>query len=338
MGLSPIVAGALAAAVTAALTPLVIRLARRTGVMDHPGPLKPHASPVPYLGGLAVFGGAATGMIPSPHPTALLPLAAALLLGVLDDVASLPVLPRFLAELAVGAGVAWSVGLDVSLVAVLVVVGTVVLINAVNFVDGIDALAAGVCAVSFAGFAVVLSSGWVQSGAALAGATAGFLLFNRPPARIYLGDAGSYLLGTALAVLAAAHIVDAQLGSALDQSTGFAGAGIRPVDALLLVPLLGYPLVEVVSTVGRRVLARLPIFAGDRDHVYDRIVQQGLSAPPTAALLIGVQTVLVSAGLAAHWLETMSPAVAISALVVGGTIIAAVPGEVRPRPPSSSAR
>ena len=86
---------------------------------------------------------------------------------------------------------------------VAVVVVVVVLINATNMLDGLDALASGVAMIGAAGFAVVLGGDGRTVALALAGALAGFLWFNRPPARIYLGDAGSYLVGTALALLLA---------------------------------------------------------------------------------------------------------------------------------------
>ena len=89
------------------------------------------------------------------------------------------------------------------LAVVLVVAVTVLLINGVNLMDGLDMLAGGVAAVAALAFAVLLRGPGRQLAVALAAALAGFLVFNRPPARVYLGDGGSYLLGTALAVLLA---------------------------------------------------------------------------------------------------------------------------------------
>jgi len=335
--MTPFGAAALAALVAALLTPLVIRLARRADVMDHPGPLKPHAAPVPYLGGLAVFGGAAAGLVGSAHLAVLLPLAGALALGVGDDIASLGVLPRFAAELAIGAAVAWSVGLDVSVLAAIVVVGTIVMINAVNFVDGLDALAAGVCAVSAIGLALVLGDGWSQAAAAVAGAAVGFLVFNRPPARVYLGDAGSYLLGTALAVGAAAYAASSGSSGgststeAASSSTGLLGTGVTLSALAIAIALLGYPVVELVSTVGRRLVSRRPLFAGDRDHVYDQLRQRGMSGPATAAALISAQAVVVGVGVIAYDVGTSSLAIAAGIMVIGATALASLPRGVTQR-------
>lgn len=335
MEVNPLFAGLAAAAVTALVTPAVIWLARRAGVMDHPGPLKPHAAPVPYLGGLAVFCGVAVGLVGSPHAVALVPLAAALLLGLVDDVTALGVLPRLVAEVCVGVGVAWSAGLELSFFGAAVVVGTVVLINAVNFVDGIDALAAGVCAVSFVGFAIVAPSvatspgggvapHWTQVAAALAGAAVGFLLFNRPPARIYLGDAGSYLLGTGLAALAGGYLATANGDSGSARVGGF-GADFSILELVVLVALLGYPVIEVVSTVGRRLAAGRPVFAGDRDHVYDLLALRLLSSRRTAALLVGAQAALVAAAVATYLLGATLAVIALGVVLVAATLVAAVP-------------
>src|SRR5206468_791137 len=113
----------------------------------------------------------------------------------------------------------------------------VVLVNAVNLIDGMDALASTVVAISAVGFVIVGGDGQVLA-VALCGALVGFLAFNRPPARIYLGDGGSYLLGTALALLAA---------TALDGNGG---------AAVVAVPfLVGLPLADAAITILRRRLA-----------------------------------------------------------------------------------
>jgi UDP-GlcNAc:undecaprenyl-phosphate GlcNAc-1-phosphate transferase len=310
VALSAVLTGAGAAAVTALLTPLVIRLALRTGVVDHPGgPLKPHDRPIPYLGGLAVFSGVLAATIGSAHPAALLPLGLALVLGLVDDLTSLPAIPRLVVELGIGAAVAWVTGADGPLEGACVALVTVGLINALNMVDGIDGLALGMCAVTGLGFALVLPSGWTRFAAAVAGAAAGLLLFNRPPARIYLGDAGSYLLGTALAVLAGASW--SARGSAS--------------ELLLIAALIGYVWVELASTVGRRLLARRPLFGGDRDHVYDRMYRTGMGKARVTGMLVAGQAVVTGLAVAAHRLGSAGLAAALVVVLVGGAVLAALP-------------
>jgi hypothetical protein len=165
---------AVAFAVTAAVTPLMTIVARRTGIVDRPGALKVHEQAVPYLGGVAVFAGLAV----SGRAAVLVPCALALALGVWDDARGVAPLARFLLEIPVGVAVAVAVPtrLPGPLGPALVVVATVALINAVNMLDGIDALAAGVGLAAAAGFAFL----HLRPAAALAGALAGFLLRNRP--------------------------------------------------------------------------------------------------------------------------------------------------------------
>ena len=269
-----------AAAVALTASPVAIRAAHRWGVLDRPGPLKPHAAPVAYLGGLAVFAGLAAGLVVAGSEAplrAVLPLSMALALGLLDDVADLPVVPRLLGEGVTGAAAAWAVGGDSAPGLAVVSLLTVVLINAVNFVDGIDGLAAVTGAVAAVGLLAVSGPGWVALAAAVAGSSAGFLVHNKPPARIYLGDAGSYLLGTALALLAGAYLRD------------------RPtvVGGVVVAGLLALPLAEILSTVTRRVVTRKPLFAGDRDHLYDRLTQRGWSPARVTTVLTALHSIAV---------------------------------------------
>ncbi|HEY7947243.1 MAG TPA: hypothetical protein VID75_06185, partial [Acidimicrobiales bacterium] len=197
-----VLVGAGAAAVALAATPLAARVARRTGVVDRPGALKPQSASVPYLGGAAVFVAVVVGGA-AGRPLLLLPLGLALVLGVADDAAHLPPWTRLVGQVGVGAVVALVVTtrLTEPIGGLLVAAVTVLLINGVNMIDGLDTLAGGVVAVAAVGFAWLLRGDGRTLGVALACALAGFLVYNRPPARIYLGDGGSYLLGTALAVL-----------------------------------------------------------------------------------------------------------------------------------------
>ncbi|HEV2068493.1 MAG TPA: MraY family glycosyltransferase [Acidimicrobiales bacterium] len=290
--------------VAAACTPLAIVVARRTGVVDHPGPLKVQARPIPYLGGVAVFAGVAAGGALSA-PRWLLPLALALVLGVADDVADVSSRVRLACEVAIAGAVAVAVptGLPGVLGPAAVVVATIVVINAVNLIDGLDGLAAGVALASALGFAAVLPGDGRTFALALAGALVGFLVFNRPPARIYLGDGGAYLIGTALAVL---------LASAWRPGAPSAAS----VGALLLVAV---PVAEVVFAVIRRLAARQPLFCGDRDHVYDQLVRRGWGTGAATLALVALQAVLVVAGYGAGRL-----ALAGSVAAVGGVALALV--------------
>ena len=255
-------------------TPLSIVAARRVGIMDEPGKLKSQTVPIPYLGGIGVFAGLVIGVLQG-HPLVLVPLAAGLVLGVADDRFDIAPRTRLAGEIGIGLVVVATCPVHAAgFVAVPVLVAvTVLLINGVNLLDGLDMLAGGVVAVAAVGFAVILHEPGRSIAVALAAALAGFLVFNRRPARIYLGDGGSYLLGTALAVLLAGswapHVAI---------STGTA--------ALALVAI---PVAEVAFAVIRRLRGRQSLVAGDRGHPYDRLVARGWHRLYASAAYVGVE-------------------------------------------------
>jgi UDP-GlcNAc:undecaprenyl-phosphate GlcNAc-1-phosphate transferase len=163
-----------------------------------------------------------------------------------------------------------------------VVVAVVVLMNAVNMLDGLDALAASVALVGAAGFALVLRHDDRTVAIALAGALLGFLWFNRPPARVYLGDAGAYLLGTALALLFA-----------------LAWHPHREIsEGVAAIALVALPVMETIITVLRRRRARRPLFVGDRGHVYDQLVDRGWNATRASLGFALVETALAVVAVA----------------------------------------
>jgi UDP-GlcNAc:undecaprenyl-phosphate GlcNAc-1-phosphate transferase len=291
-----------ALAVAVAATPLAMRLAVRAGIVDHPGPLKVQRVPVPYLGGIAVLAGIAV-VLAFVHPALLFPLGLAALLGLIDDVRGLPAVARLLGQIVVG-GVAASVvpvrfGAPLGPIAVVVVV--VVLVNAINMLDGLDALAAGVALVGAAGFAWLLRGDSRSTALAIAGALGGFLWFNRPPARIYLGDAGAYLVGTALALLVAEAWAPHS----------------RTEVGLAALALVALPALEPVVAILRRLRAGQTLFSGDRGHMYDQLVDRGW-APARASLAFAIMEL----GLAAVAVGATHVSAAAAAVIVLGTAAA----------------
>jgi UDP-GlcNAc:undecaprenyl-phosphate GlcNAc-1-phosphate transferase len=292
--------------VTLALTPVAILVARSTGTMDRPGELKEQTRAVPYLGGVAVFAGLAVG-VAGTRPSVLLPLAVALVIGVADDRFSLPAPVRLVGELAVGALVVTTCPVHAPgwLAAVALVPLTVLLVNGVNLMDGLDMLAGGFGAVAALGFAVILASPLSGSGRltaiALVAALVAFLVYNRPPARIYLGDGGSYLLGTALTVLVARSWEP-------DAATSV---------GLLSLVLVAIPSAEVAFAVVRRLRGRRSILAGDRGHPYDRLVARGWPRLSASAAYICAQGILTICAVLAYRQGSLTAAVVVD---VGGGI------------------
>jgi UDP-GlcNAc:undecaprenyl-phosphate GlcNAc-1-phosphate transferase len=295
------VAGAVAffvaAVVVLAATPLVARVAERLNILDRPGALKVQHQPVPYLGGVAVFLGVACALA-STHPLWLIPLALALFLGVADDLNELHPVRRLVCESAIGLAAGVVLAPENPFVVLGTAVAVVVLVNAVNLLDGLDGLASGVGLVSAIGFALVGGPGRVPA-LALAGALAAFLVYNSPPASIYLGDGGAYVLGAALAMLATA---------ALDQQPHVAYAAAIPL-------LVAVPIGDTVIAMVRRTRARRPLFEGDRSHVYDQLVDRGRTPKTAAATCVLCQAAFV--GLAfALWHLSNSVAIALAAVTV----------------------
>jgi UDP-GlcNAc:undecaprenyl-phosphate GlcNAc-1-phosphate transferase len=293
-------------AVTAATTPVVIAVARSVGIVDRPGALKPQSRPVPYLGGVAVVAGTLAAGGPG-RAVVVAPVVAALALGVADDRFDLPARWRLAGEVAVGAGVAATcpVHLPGVLAAPLVAAVTVVLINGVNLLDGLDLLATGVAAVAAVGLAVEASGGDRVLAAALAAALAGFALYNRPPARVYLGDGGSYALGTLLAVLTASAWAPGRP----------AGSGVVALAVVVV------PAAEIFCAVTRRYRGRQPLLAGDRGHPYDRLVARGWPRLAASGAYVATEVVAVVAVVVA---TTLSPDLAVAAGAAVAAVVVAV--------------
>ncbi len=285
-----------------ALTPLARRIALARGIVDQPGALKTQRVPVAYLGGVAVFVAAAAGPVIGDRPTILVPMALALALGLADDLRPLPVAPRILTELLIAATAAATVpGSWLARTATAVL--ALGLLNAVNLLDGQDGLAAGVGAVSALGFATLGGSA-TPVGLALAGALVGFLTLNRPPARIYLGDAGAYLVGTTLALL-----------PALTHDPG-------RWSVWWAVPLIvAVPVGDTAIAITRRLRTHQPVLLGDRSHVYDQLVDRGMSIGASTATGVVLQMLFTLIGIAATHL---APAPALAVTLGTGLVAAGV--------------
>ncbi len=198
-------------------------MAVRLGIMDRPGPRKGHAEPIPYLGGVAIFAGAAISLAvfqPAQWEVlALLSLVA--VIGLIDDARYLPVWVKLAAEVAIAAsavamGFSWNVTDSPELNGGLAIVWIVGLTNSFNLLDNIDGLASTAAACSLVALALIVPT---AAGLALplAGAALGFWFVNRPPARMFMGDTGSLMLGFGVALCA---IFDTSLVVASRLATG----------------------------------------------------------------------------------------------------------------------
>jgi UDP-GlcNAc:undecaprenyl-phosphate GlcNAc-1-phosphate transferase len=307
--LTPLALAVLALGLALALTPAWIALARRLGFVDHPGERKVHPVAMPTGGGFVVataflavlwisllFPGAPEAR--AVHGLTLVGLMA-LGLGWADDRWRLPAWMKLLVQAACGWTLhAFGFGVDrltnpitgVSLELYgwgmwVNIVWTVAIANAINLIDGLDGLAGGVVAISGLTLVSVAlgvpgsSVPWV--GMILVGATLGFLRFNFPPARVFLGDSGSQFLGVIMAALAL-----------LENDKGTAA-----ITLLLPIVAMGVPLLDSVLAFLRRLGRGGRIFRADQEHLHHRLLRLGLTHKQSVVLLYYVCAYL---GIAAY--------------------------------------
>jgi UDP-GlcNAc:undecaprenyl-phosphate GlcNAc-1-phosphate transferase len=274
--------GSVSFLVCACFLPAVLQLANRWQLHDIPGELKPHSLPTPRLGGVAMGLALLTGIslggpgLFSPALPVFLGLFLVWITGLADDLTGLSPRNRLGMQLLAGVLVAqtqWC--LKVSghrfLDGFLTCIFVVLFVNAFNFWDGADGLAAGVVAVVSFGYVVLYSTRAPSVGAAISwsllGTSLGFLLFNFPPAKIFMGDSGSTVLGFLIAFLGLDfYRVHHSIGTHL----------------LLPLTFAGLPLLDLCFAVARRIRKRSSPFLGDRRHLYDLLQKEGWSARPIA--------------------------------------------------------
>jgi UDP-GlcNAc:undecaprenyl-phosphate GlcNAc-1-phosphate transferase len=295
---------AVAAVAAGLLTPLAARLAVRLGAVDQPRDRGLSDRPTPLLGGVAVLAGALlAGLLFLPDDAAtrgILGGAAAITLGgAIDDVVDLR--PQLkLAGQFVAALIPVLAGVKVSNVTLpfvgaidfgdvggaLTLLGLVGVMNVVNLSDGVDGLAAGVCTISAATFAIIAFD--LQRDAAgvlaalTAGAALGFLIHNFHPASIFMGDSGSNLLGLLLGCIAV-------------QGSLKTNALIALIGPLVI---LAVPFLDTGFVVARRLKYRQPIYEGDAEHFHHRLARIGFSQRRTVLYLYGWTLALAGLALA----------------------------------------
>src|SRR6185437_5895471 len=299
---------ALALLIVVLLTPAVGGMARMLGVVDRPGARRVNRASVPRLGGLALFFGIvvpALAFLPLDHETKglLLGMAVATTVGAIDDFRGLVWWEKLGGQIAAAAiptgfGI-WVHRFTFPILGVhalpewvgipLTVAWIVAIMNMVNFLDGLDGLAAGVCAISGGTFCVIALSLGRPDTAILAaivlGACVGFLRHNFYPARIFMGDSGALLLGFVLATIAIQGLLK------------------TAATVALFFPLLvlAVPIVDTTFVVARRLKHGEPVFEADQAHLHHRFLRRGFSEARAAVTIWGWCLALAAAALATRF-------------------------------------
>jgi len=315
----------LAAAALAAwiLTPLVRRYAVARGIADSPGPRRSHDRVVPRGGGIAIavaaLGCAAAGAASAGNTVVFICGAViVVMLGWLDDRKSLPAGRRLLVQAAVGVGAVALIG-PVTAISVgefeiagtwiwsaLAIPALIWLMNLFNFMDGADGLAASQCVISCSVFATIFvvagefELAWIA--AALAASTTGFLVWNWPPASVFLGDAGSLLLGWAAGVLALGGVVT--------------GAMSVWLAFIVVSPFV----IDATATLVWRLVRGERWYTPHRDHAYQYLLRRGWSHREVLLSWIGLNAVLVApAAAVVTWRPTLDWMIAtVVGLILSG--------------------
>jgi len=311
------VSAGLSAALIAVLKPLLIR-----HLLAHPNHRTSHATPTPQGAGLAVMASvlivatAALLLGMAAPPPSLVPvlIGAALftVVGALDDAHALAVSWRLLAQVLIAAAVIFLLPQDFRLLPemlpggverVLLVIGVVGFVNAVNFLDGLDWMTVAQVVPMTLGVVILHGLDVVPASTgllalALLGATLGFAVFNKHPAQIFLGDAGSLPIGLLLAfmliVVAEAHLVSG-----------------------LLLAL--YTLSEATITFFRRLFAGEPVLSAHKTHFYQRAVAQGLRVPQVTARVFALGLWLMVLAIVAALARSLPVDFIVLALGAGAT-------------------
>jgi UDP-GlcNAc:undecaprenyl-phosphate/decaprenyl-phosphate GlcNAc-1-phosphate transferase len=313
-------------------TPLAARAAMRFGIVDVPdGRLKRHRGPIPYLGGLAVFGAFLLTMaLVFDFERRVLGLLLAgtllVLLGLMDDFGALGVRAKFLGQ-GLATLVLMKSGITIQIAAlpgwantVLTVIWLIGMTNALNIIDIMDGLASGTALVA-AVFLLVVA--WLNGQApivlmtaTLVGSLAGFLHYNRHPARIFLGDTGSLFVGMMLGALAMIGKYDA----------------VNPIGYLTPLLILAVPLFDTLYVMTLRVLRGRNPFRGSPDHFPLRLARRGLGVRQVVHLVWLTGAVTGGLGLVNLYLSETPSILLVSGaallLSLGGGALALAPAPV----------
>lgn len=323
-----------AAAVAALLTPAAIWIAPRIGAMDIPkDERRMHKRPMPRFGGMAIFIGMMAALAvfllgEQGVGSAMLGCCMIYVLGLVDDLVNLKPVIKLCGQVVCAVAV-YAAGLRIEFVTnyfgagnmafgdlacfIVTVLWLVGITNAVNLIDGLDGLAAGISAISALciGYVAYIHGQYVCTMAmmAVAGAALGFLPYNFHPAKIFMGDSGSQLLGFSLAAFS------------------IIGAVKSATVVVVVIPalVLGLPIFDTAFAIVRRLVKRQPIGRGDKEHLHHRIMKAGFGQRRAVMLMycisgiMGIVAVLYSRGYAVEYIGLTAVAIMLIYVLLSDT-------------------
>lgn len=290
--------------ITVFLTPVFIKIARKLNICDNGNEdRKIHNGNIPLLGGLAIYIAFVISTlifidINQQFISLLIVSVIMIAVGILDDVQDLSAAIKFPIQAICSILIA-SLGYridfgrhfldgDVSILLFdigLTTLWLVGIMNAMNLIDGVDGLASGIAAISCIGFAII---GFISSNMtivilslALLGSTGGFLIYNRNPARIFMGDTGSLFLGCILGVLSIMSI----------------NMEINTASLFVPIILLTVPIFDTGWAMLRRLISRKDIFSADKGHIHHRLMDKGFNQRKTVYIMYVIQAIAVGIGV-----------------------------------------
>jgi len=313
------------------LTPMARRLAIRTGIVAKVVSRSVHTEPTPFLGGLAMYlafalAVVAGGQVADPKVQGILICGGLMmLLGVVDDKVALKAKVKFLGQIAIAALLVYYYNVKIEyilsplgerwvyfgpLAGPLTILWIVSFVNVMNFIDGLDGLAAGISTIGALTLLLVSMqqafSGAVLLSAALAGAAIGFLRYNFNPAKIFMGDAGSMFLGFTLAAISVHGVLKSTLA----------------VSVVVPVLALAVPIFDTAFAIIRRLANGRSIGEADKDHLHHRLLRLGLSHRNTVLVMWAVSAWLGLSAVAVTEVP-LGQALIIVGLVLVGIFVGA---------------
>lgn len=314
------------------VTPFVIKFAKKIGAIDKPNERKVHKFLMPRLGGIAIFLGIVAGyFVAGLYKEQITGITVGLILiviiGVLDDIYNLSAKVKFLGQV-MAAGLVVASGLTIELIEIpfigvldlgilslpITIFWIVAITNAINLIDGLDGLSSGISMISIATIAILAGLGGKSLILTLSlivlGSIIGFLFYNFYPAKIFMGDTGSLLLGYCISILSLLGLYKS----------------VTLFSFIVPILILGVPIFDASFAIIRRIVQKRPISSPDKSHIHHRLLALGFSHRNTVLLIYGMGIIFsISAILFSN--ATMRVSILILVvLLIAGLVLAEITG------------